>query len=64
MLIHKDEIDNGDLPNFLFLIYSTVGLSTYFLIKKILEKSLKMKTFQNALQRPAVFQYGKFYKVL
>ena len=63
MLIHKDEIHKGDLWNVLSLIYSTVGLSTYFWIRKILEQSPKIKTLQNVLQRPTVLHSEMFYKL-
>ena len=37
MLIHKDEIHQGALRNFLSLMYSTEGFSIHFWIKNILE---------------------------
>ena len=64
MLIHKDEVHKGDLQNFLSLSYSTDGLSTYFWIKKILEQSPKIKTFQNVPQNSTVFHSGTFYNIL
>ena len=64
MLIHKDEIHKGALPNFLSVINSTEGLPSYFWIKNILEQSPKIKTFRNVLQSSTVFHFGMFYKVL
>ena len=64
MLIHKEEIHKGALPNFLSLIYGTTGLSTHSWIKKILELSSKMKTLLNVLQSSTVFHSEMFYKVL
>ena len=64
MLILKDEIHKGPLPNFLSLIYSTEGLSTDFWKKNILEQSSKIKTFRNVLQSSTVFHSGMFNEVL
>ena len=67
MLTDKEEIHKGALRNFLSLIYSTEGLSTYFWIKKILEQSPEIKTFFRFYK---VLQYSipecstKFYKIL
>ena len=64
MLIHEVEIHIGPLPNFLFLIYSTEGLSKYFWIKNNLEQSPKIKAFRNVLQSSTIFHSGMSYNVL
>ena len=53
--IHKDA-----LPNFLSLIESTEGLSTFCWLKNVLEQSPKITTIRNALQSSTRFHFGIF----
>ena len=62
MLIHKNETHEGHLRNFLSLVYSTEGLSTYFWIKKILKQSPKIKTFRYVLQFSSIPFWNVFQK--